>query len=96
MSATLGALVRMIQTKIQGPFQPQSRIIKAEDESYPSDAELPMKIVILDNNIAKANYKLANEIPINMSNSENMDYGNDWRTYRDKNDYLGKNSGQAY
>ena len=55
-----------------------------------------MKIVILDNNIAKAKYKLANEIPINMSNSENMDYGNDWRTYRDKNDYLGKNRGQAY
>ena len=52
-------------------------MIKEADASYPSDPELPTKIAILDNKIAKGNYGLANEIPIEMSDSENMTYGND-------------------
>ena len=44
------------------------------------DAELPMKIEILDNEIVKGNYELANKISIEMSDSENKGYGNDWCT----------------
>ena len=39
-----------------------------------------MKITIFDNEIVKGDYELAKEIPIYMSDSENMAYGNDLRT----------------
>ena len=35
----------------------------------PSDAELPTKIAIMENEIAKGDYELSNEIPIEMSKS---------------------------
>ena len=39
-------------------------MLREEATSDPSDAELPTKIAILDNNITKVDFELANEIPI--------------------------------
>ena len=44
-----------------------------------------MKIEIIDNDIAKGDYAIANKIPIEMSKSEKTAYGNEWRTYQEIN-----------
>ena len=86
--ATGEALVCMVQSNIQLARQSQSSVLKAEYASDPSDAELPMKIAILDNKIAKSDYELANETPIDILDSEKMVYGNGWRIYIVINDHL--------
>ena len=58
--------------------------------------EIPIKIAIMDNRIAKGYYDLANKIPIDMSESEKTAYGNEWRTYRERNSKLENHRGQAY
>jgi hypothetical protein len=55
-----------------------------------------MQLAILDNEIAEGNYKQNNEVPIEMSDSEKMQYSNDWRTYRERNALLTKHRGQAF
>ena len=94
--ATWEALVRTGQTNIQAARRAQSSMLRAAAASDPTDAELPMKIVILDNNIMKGDYELAKYTSIEMSDSENMMYGNDWRTYRDLNSCLEKHRDQTY
>jgi hypothetical protein len=51
---------------------------------------------ILDNEIAEGDYKQNNEAPIEMLDSEKMQYRNDWRTYRERNAILTKHRGQAF
>jgi hypothetical protein len=43
-----------------------------------------MQLSILDNEIAEGNYKQNNEVPIEMLDSEKIQYSNDWRTYREE------------
>ena len=74
--ATREALFRTGQTNIQADHLEQSIILKASAASDPLDVELPMDISILDNGIAKGDYKLSNKIPIKMSDSEKTAYGN--------------------
>ena len=78
---TRESLVRMVQTNIQASHWAHSTILRAVDTYDPLYAELTTELAILNNNIAKGDYKLANEIPIGVSNSENMAYRNDWRAY---------------
>ena len=52
-------------------------MLKAAAAYHCSDAELPMRIAILDNEIDKGDYNPANEIPIYMSDSENTAHSND-------------------
>jgi hypothetical protein len=61
-----------------------------------ADPDAPMQLAILDNEIAEENYKQNNEVPIEMSDSEKMQYSNDWRTYRERNALLTKLRGQAF
>jgi hypothetical protein len=61
-----------------------------------ADPDAPMQLAILDNEIAEANYKQNNEVPIEMSDSEKTQYSNDWRTYRERNALLTKDRGQAF
>ena len=56
-------------------------MIRAESVADPTDVEILMKIKIWDNNITKGYFKLANDIPNEMSNSEKTAYGNNWSTY---------------
>ena len=61
----------------------------------PTDAELPMKISILENEITKGNYELINKIFVKIPNSEKTAHSHDWRTYREKNSHLEKHVGQS-
>jgi hypothetical protein len=40
--------------------------------------------------------KTMSEVPIEMSDSEKMQYSNDWRTYQERNALLTKHTGQAF
>jgi hypothetical protein len=61
-----------------------------------ADPDAPMQLAILDNEIAEGNYKQNNEVPIEISDSEKMQYSNDWRTYQERNVLLTKHRGQAF
>jgi hypothetical protein len=61
-----------------------------------ADPDAPMQLAILDNEIAKGNYKQNNEVSIEMLDSEKTQYSNDWRTYRERNALLTKQRGQAF
>jgi hypothetical protein len=56
------------------------RIILEAATALGTDPDAPMQLAILDNEIAEGNYKQNNEVPIEMLNSEKMQYSNDWRT----------------
>ena len=47
-----------------------------------------MRIEILDNDITKGDYDIANEIPIEMLESEKTAYGNEGRKYQEQNSKL--------
>ena len=64
--------------------------------SDPTEAELTMKISILDNNVVKGDYKLSIEIPIKMSDSDNMAYDSDWSTCQERNAQLENHRGKVY
>jgi hypothetical protein len=72
------------------------RIILETAATLGADPDAPMQLAILDNEIAEANYKQNNEVPIEMSDSEKMQYSNDWRTYQERNVLLTKHRGQAF
>ena len=73
---TQEALVRTGQSSIQAALRAHEIMLRAASSADASDAELPMKIVILDNDVSKGNYDLSNKIPIYMSESEKTTYGN--------------------
>ena len=86
----------MGQSNIQEDCRAQARMLRSSATYDPSDAELPLKIAIMDNEIAKGDYDTANKIPIDMSESENTTYGNEWSIYREQNTKLESHIGQAY
>jgi hypothetical protein len=66
------------------------RVILEAAAALGADPDAPMQLAILDNEIAEGNYKHNNEVPIKMSDSEKMQYSNDWRTYQERNALLTK------
>jgi hypothetical protein len=72
------------------------RVILEAAAALGADPDAPMQFAILDNEIGEGNYKQNNEVPIEMSDSEETQYSNDWRTYRERNALLTKHRGQAF
>ena len=62
--ATWEALFRTGQYNIQEAFQSQTSTLRAEETADSSEAELPKKIAIMENEIAKGYYDISNKIPI--------------------------------
>jgi hypothetical protein len=57
----------------------------------------PCNLQILDNEIAEANYKQNNEVPIKMSSYlREAQYNYDWRTYQERNALISKHRRQAF
>ena len=57
------------------------------------DNAAPTKVAILENDIAQGDYKVNVDVHIIMTESEKTQSINEWRTYRERNDQLKKNSG---
>jgi hypothetical protein len=72
------------------------RVILEAAAALGADPDAPMQLEILDNEIAEGNYKQNNEVAIEMSDSEKMQYSNDWRTYQERNALMTKHRGQAF
>ena len=66
MHATQEALILTEKSNIQAARWANTRILRAAETSEPSDAELPTKIKIMDNEVTKGDYDLANKIHIDM------------------------------
>jgi hypothetical protein len=60
------------------------------------DPEAPMKLAILNNEIAQAHFEQNVDVPIKMLDSEKTQYSNEWRSYREWNAQLLKQRGQAF
>ena len=67
--ATQEALVCTGQSNIQAARREHASMLRAAVIYEPSDAELSTKIAIMDNEITKGDYDLANDTPIDMSES---------------------------
>ena len=76
------ALILTEKSNIQAARWAKTRILWESETSEPSDVELPTKIKIMNNEVTKGDYDLANKIHIEMSESEKTAYGNEWRTYQ--------------
>ncbi len=63
------------------PTHLSKRVILEAAATLGADPDAPMQLAILDNEIAKGNYKQNNEVPIKMLDSEKTQYNNDWGTY---------------
>ena len=74
--ATREALVCTVQYNIKKDLWSQSSKLREVATGDPSDAVLPMKISMMENEIFKGDYDLSNDIPIDTSESEKTAYGN--------------------
>jgi hypothetical protein len=59
------------------------------------DMEAPMKLALLQNEIAQEEFSTNIEVPIVLNDSQNTQFSNEWRTYRERNENLIKHRGQA-
>ena len=90
-------MVRAGQDNLQQARLAQRAIIEAAIVRDPTaDPEAPMKLAVLDNAIAEAQFAQSIDVPIEMTDSEKTQYNNAWRTYRERNASLAKHRGQAY
>jgi hypothetical protein len=60
------------------------------------DPDAPMRLAILNNEIAQGAFEQNVEVPIVMTESEKTQYSNEWRSYRERNANLVKHRGQAF
>ena len=90
------ALVRTGKYNIKEYCRAQGITLREAATADPSYTELPKKIEMLYNEISKGDYDLAAKIPIDMSESEKTAYGNECRTYQERNTNLEKHRGQVY
>jgi hypothetical protein len=60
------------------------------------DMEAPMKLALLQNEIAQGEFSANVEAPIVLNDSQKTQFSNEWRTYRERNDNMIKHRGQAF
>jgi hypothetical protein len=60
------------------------------------DMEAPMKLALLQNEIAQGGFSANIKVPIVLNNSQKTQFSNEWRNYRERNDNLIKHRGQAF
>ena len=60
------------------------------------ELEAPMRLALLENEIAEAAFEAAEDVPIQLTDSEKSENSNKWRTYRERTTLLTKHRGQAF
>jgi hypothetical protein len=58
--------------------------------------EAPMKLALLQNEIAQGELSANVEVPIVLNDSQKTQFSNEWRTYIERNDNLIKHRGQSF
>ena len=88
-------MVRTGHTNLQAARRKQETALeKAVADG--KDPEAPMKLATLQNEIAKAEFDMTQDVPIELTDSEKTQYSNAWRTFRERNSSLIKNRGQVF
>ena len=93
--ATREALIRTGQHNIRRARLIQQTMLEAAVTAG-TDADAPMRLAILGNEIAEGEFELTQEVPIEMTDSEKTQYNNAWRTFRERNAQLTKHRGQSF
>jgi hypothetical protein len=58
--------------------------------------DAPMKLAILQNEIAQGEFAASIEVPVVLTDSEKTQFSNDWRTFRERNTSMIKHRGQDF
>jgi hypothetical protein len=87
-------LVREGQVNIQIARLEEQQIL--EQEAAAGDRLAKMKLAALNNEIAMADYESTQDVPIELTPSENTKHNNAWRTHRERNAQLVKSRGKAF
>jgi hypothetical protein len=58
--------------------------------------DAPMKLEILQNEIAQGEFAANIEVPVGLNDSEKTHFSNEWCTYGERNANLIKHRGQAF
>jgi hypothetical protein len=74
-------MIRNCQLNIQQARQAQETILKASVQAG-TDMDAPMKIAIIQNEIAQGEFAASIEVPVELTDSEKNQFRNDWRTFR--------------
>jgi hypothetical protein len=88
-------MVRAGQANLQIARRAQQAILELAVQAN-TDPEAPMRLAILNNAIAEAEFEQTMEVPIDLTASEKTQHDNEWRTHRDRNALLSKHRGQAF
>jgi hypothetical protein len=83
------------QLNIQQARQAQETILKAAVQAG-TDMDAPMKLAIIQNEIAQGEFAACIEVPVVLTDSEKTQFSNDWRTFRERNTNLIKHRGQYF
>jgi hypothetical protein len=75
------------QMNIQRARKAQETILDAAVQAG-LDMEAPMKLALLQNEIAQGEFSVNIEVPIVLNDSQKTQFSNEWRTYRERNDNL--------
>jgi hypothetical protein len=87
-------MIRNGQMNIQRARKSQETILE-EAVQGGLDMEAPMKLALLQNEIAQGEFSANVEVPIVLNDSQKIQFSNEWRTYRELNANLIKHRGQA-
>jgi kynurenine formamidase len=88
-------MIRNGQLNIQQDRQAQETILKVAVQSG-TYMDAPMKLVILQNEIAQGEFAASIEVPVVLTDSEKTQFSNDWHTFQERNTNLIKHRGQAF
>jgi hypothetical protein len=88
-------MIRNGQLNIQQARQAQETILKAAVQAG-TDMDAPMKLAILQKEVAQGEFAASIEVPVVLTDSEKTQFSNDWRTFRERNTNLIKHRGQAF
>jgi hypothetical protein len=88
-------MIRNGQMNIQRARKAQDTILETAVQGG-LDMEAPMKLALLQNNIAQGEFSANVEVPIVLNDSQKTQFVNEWRTYRKRNANLIKHRGQAF
>jgi hypothetical protein len=88
-------MIRNGQLNIQQARQVQETILKASVQAG-TDMYAPMRLAILQNEIAQGEFAASIEVPVVLTDSDKTQFSNEWRTFRERNTNLIKHLGQAF
>jgi hypothetical protein len=88
-------IIRNGQLNIQQAQQAQETILKATVQAG-TYMDAPMKLAILQNEIAQGEFSASIEVPVLLTDSEQTKFSNNWRTFQERNTNPIKHRCQAF